>query len=42
MNLGEEAQRKENKQPDYVLSAKVLRKRNTEYKPKIVAGKLPR
>lgn len=42
MNLGEEAQRKEGKQPDYVLDCKVLRKRNTEYKPKIVAGKLPR
>ena len=42
MNLGEEAQRKEGKQPDYILDCKVLRKRNTEYKPKIVAGKLPR
>jgi len=42
MNLGEEAQRKEDKQPDYILDCKVIRKRNTEYKPKIVAGKLPR
>ncbi len=42
MNLAEEAQRKEEKVPDFVLDCKVLRKRNTEYKPKIVAGKLPR
>ncbi|MCY2984944.1 MAG: peptidylprolyl isomerase [Planctomycetota bacterium] len=42
MNLGEEAQRKEEKQPDIVLDCKVIRKRSTEYKPKIVAGKLPR
>ncbi len=40
MNLGEEAQRKEEKQPDVILSSKVLRKRDTEYKPKITAGKL--
>jgi len=42
MNLGEEAQRKEDKQPDYILDCKVIRKRNTDYKPKILAGKLPR
>jgi cyclophilin family peptidyl-prolyl cis-trans isomerase len=42
MNLGEEAQRKEGKQPDLILSAKVLRKRDTLYKPKIIAGKLPK
>ncbi len=42
MNLGEEAQRKEGKQPDLIYSAKVLRKRDTVYKPKIIAGKLPK
>lgn len=40
MNLGEEAQRKEDKQPDVILTSKVLRKRDTEYKPKITAGRL--
>ncbi len=40
MNLGEEAQRKEGKEPDVILSSKVLRKRDTEYTPRIVAGKL--
>ena len=42
MNLGEEAQRKEGKQPDLIISAKVLRKRDTVYKPTIIAGKLPK
>jgi cyclophilin family peptidyl-prolyl cis-trans isomerase len=40
MNLGEEAQRKEDKRPDVIHTSKVLRKRDTEYKPKITAGKL--
>ncbi len=42
MNLGEEAQRKEGKEPDLIISGKVLRKRDTVYKPKILAGKLPK
>ena len=42
MNLGEEAQRKEGKEPDLIISGKVLRKRATVYKPKILAGKLPK
>ncbi len=42
LNLGEEAQRKEGKQPDLIISAKVLRKRDTVYKPTIIAGKLPK
>ena len=40
MNLGDEAQRKEDKHPDVIISSKVLRKRDTEYRPRIVAGKL--
>lgn len=42
MNLGEESQRKEGKEPDVIISSKVLRKRDTVYKPKILAGKLPK
>jgi len=40
MNLSEEAQRKEGKRPDVIISSKVLRKRDTEYRPRILAGKL--
>ena len=40
MNLGEESQRKEGKEADLIISAKVLRKRDTVYKPRILAGKL--
>ena len=41
MNLGDEAERKkEDKHPDVILSSKVLRKRDTEYRPRIIAGKL--
>jgi len=42
LNLADPAQKKEGKQPDVILSAKVVRKRDTEYKPKILAGKLPK
>ena len=42
MNLGQESQRKEGKEPDIIISSKVLRKRDTVYKPKILAGKLPK
>ena len=42
INLADEKQRKEEKQPDIILNAKVLRKRSTEYRPKIIAGKLPK
>ena len=42
LNLSEAAQKKEGKEPDLILSSKVLRKRDTVYKPKIVAGKLPK
>ena len=42
MNLGQESQRKEGKEPDVIISSKVLRKRDTVYKPKILAGKLPK
>ncbi len=42
MNLGEEAQRKEGKVPDVIISSRVVRKRDTVYIPKILAGKLPK
>ena len=42
LNLSEAAQKKEGKEPDLILSSKVLRKRDTVYKPMIVAGKLPK
>ncbi len=42
MNLADPEQKKEGKQPDVILSAKVLRKRDTVYKPQILAGKLPK
>ncbi len=42
LNLADAAQRKEGKRPDSIISCKVLRKRDTVYKPKIVAGKLPK
>ena len=42
LNLADAEQKKAGKIPDYVISAKVLRKRNTDYTPKIIAGKLPK
>ncbi len=42
LNLADPEQKKEGKQPDVILSAKVLRKRDTVYKPQILAGKLPK
>jgi cyclophilin family peptidyl-prolyl cis-trans isomerase len=43
MNLADEEQRKdESKRPDVILKGKVLRKRDHEYVPKILAGKLYR
>ncbi len=42
MNLADPSQKKEGLQPDMILSAKVLRKRDAEYKPQILAGKLPK
>ena len=42
MNLGEEAQRKEGKEPDVIISSRVVRKRDTVYTPRILAGKLPK
>lgn len=41
MNLTDEKERKDtSKNPDFIQSAKVLRKRNHEYKPNILSGKL--
>ncbi len=42
LNLADAAQRKEGKRPDSIITCKVLRKRDTVYKPKILAGKLPK
>ena len=42
LNLADPEQKKAGKAPDFVVSAKVLRKRSTEYKPQITSGKLPR
>jgi len=43
MNLTEEKERKDtSKNPDFILSAKVIRKRDHEYKPNPLAGKLYR
>ena len=43
MNLANEEERKENKiPPDFILSAKVLSKRDHDYKPTVVRGKLYR
>ena len=42
MNLADPAKKKEGLQPDVIIYAKVLRKRDTEYKPQIVAGKRPK
>lgn len=41
MNLSDAEQRKDtSKNPDLILSAKVVRKRDTVYRPKVIAGKL--
>ena len=43
LNLAKEEERKDtSKRPDTIFSAKVVRKRDHEYKPNILAGKLPR
>jgi peptidylprolyl isomerase len=43
MNLADEKERKEgNKRPEMILSAKVIRKRDHEYRPTILTGKLYR
>jgi cyclophilin family peptidyl-prolyl cis-trans isomerase len=42
MNLANEEERKENKTPDFIVSAKVLNKRDHDYTPTVVRGKLYR
>ena len=42
VNLADPAQKKEGKKPDVIISANVIRKRNTDYTPRILAGKLPK
>lgn len=40
MNLADEEEKKSQKNPDFIIEAKVLRKRDHEYKPTPVRGKL--
>jgi cyclophilin family peptidyl-prolyl cis-trans isomerase len=40
LNLANKEEKKENANPDFIIRAKVLRKRDHEYKPTPVRGKL--